>query len=164
MSSLGAGAVGTRNIEEQTVRENPRGAGNPQRPGGQSFPADLQRTEAPRAEGQAVQVKLQQVFEEAILQLKCCGLRNVPLVQITGCSCFIWNHSNRTAPLSQIAATNAILAEMNPAQAASYPWHQKLPRLGNEAEFAALRELLQACSYSHEGNSPSSPPMIRTGI
>ena len=40
---------------------------------------------------------------------------------------------------------------MNPAQAASYPWHQKLPRLGSDAEFAALRELLQACSYSHEG-------------
>ena len=40
---------------------------------------------------------------------------------------------------------------MNPAQAPSYPWHQKLPRLGSDAEFAALRELLQACGYTHEG-------------
>src|ERR1019366_4775888 len=27
---------------------------------------------------------------------RCCGLRKVPLVQITGCSRFIWNHSSRT--------------------------------------------------------------------
>src|SRR4051812_22260062 len=82
---------------------------------------------------------------------RCCGLRKVPLVQITGCSRFIWNHSNRTASVSQLAATNVILTKMIPAQAASYPWHQKLPRLGSDAEFAALRELLRTCSYSQEG-------------
>jgi SAM-dependent methyltransferase len=40
---------------------------------------------------------------------------------------------------------------MNPAQAVPYPWHQKLPRLGSEEEFAALRALLEACSYSYDG-------------
>jgi hypothetical protein len=40
---------------------------------------------------------------------------------------------------------------MNPAQAVLYPWHQKLPRLGTAEEFAALRALLEACSYSYDG-------------
>ena len=40
---------------------------------------------------------------------------------------------------------------MNPAQAIAYPWHQKLPHLGTEEEFAALRALLEACSYSYDG-------------
>jgi SAM-dependent methyltransferase len=40
---------------------------------------------------------------------------------------------------------------MNSEQAVPYPWHQKLPRLGTAEEFAALRELLEACSYSHDG-------------
>ncbi len=40
---------------------------------------------------------------------------------------------------------------MNPAQAIAYPWHQKLPHLGTEEEFAALRALLKACSYSYDG-------------
>jgi SAM-dependent methyltransferase len=40
---------------------------------------------------------------------------------------------------------------MTPAQAASYPWHQKLPRLGSEEEFAALRKLLEECGYSYDG-------------
>jgi SAM-dependent methyltransferase len=40
---------------------------------------------------------------------------------------------------------------MTPVQAASYPWHEKLPRLGSEEEFAALRKLLEDCDYSYEG-------------
>ncbi|MEO8595152.1 MAG: methyltransferase [Candidatus Solibacter sp.] len=40
---------------------------------------------------------------------------------------------------------------MTPAHAESFPWHQKLPRLGTEQEFADLRALLAACDYSYEG-------------
>ena len=41
-----------------------------ERSGGQRFAADLQGTEAPGPERQAVQVELEQVFEEAVLQLE----------------------------------------------------------------------------------------------
>jgi SAM-dependent methyltransferase len=40
---------------------------------------------------------------------------------------------------------------MTPAQSVPYPWHQKLPRLGSEEEFAALRALLEVCGYSYDG-------------
>ena len=40
---------------------------------------------------------------------------------------------------------------MTPAQAVTYPWHRKLPRLGSEEEFAALRKLLEECQYSYDG-------------
>ena len=40
---------------------------------------------------------------------------------------------------------------MSPTQTVTYPWHQKLPRLGSDAEFAALRRLLQESDYTDEG-------------
>ncbi|HEY2018730.1 MAG TPA: methyltransferase [Bryobacteraceae bacterium] len=40
---------------------------------------------------------------------------------------------------------------MAPTQTAAYPWHQKIPRLGTDAEFTALRRLLQESGYTDEG-------------
>jgi SAM-dependent methyltransferase len=69
-----------------------------------------------------------------------------------------------------------MLTGMHAAQAGPYPWHQKLPRLGSEEEFAALRALLEACGYSEDGicrrvkvddlakykSAPASEPIGRT--
>jgi len=40
---------------------------------------------------------------------------------------------------------------MSPTQTVAYPWHQTLPRLGTDEEFAALRRLLQESDYTDEG-------------
>src|ERR1039457_916797 len=80
---------------------------------------------------------------------RCCGLRKVPLVQITGCSRFIWNHSNRTGAVSQalLRCYPLGMAQTNPEP---QPARRLAPRLGSDAEFAAVRGMLAECGFTPE--------------
>ncbi len=64
------GAIGVRNVEEQAVGQNAGRGGDGEGAFRQRLLANLQRTEAPGAEGKGLELEMQDALKEAVLYLK----------------------------------------------------------------------------------------------
>jgi len=64
------GAIAVRNVEQQSVGQNPGRRGDGEGAFGQRLLANLQRTEAPGAEGEGFELEMQDALKEAVLYLK----------------------------------------------------------------------------------------------
>ena len=84
---------------------------------------------------------------------RCCGLRNVPLVQITGWRRFICNHSNRSER-GETKLVAAVLFSANERYDSTppHPLHLLLPQLGNRRRISrSCARLCESCGFHNEG-------------